>query len=113
MSNMTNDANQTTQTKESIMKNGNKHDAYINFQCQHTSSPFLLISFNPFLKKIIAPRGPRSDLWVVVVTTSAYSKGDGITPAATKPLMCAMSASKTAFCLSQTYQQSKMRFMVP
>ena len=46
----------------------------------------------------MAPRGPRSDLCVVVVTTSAYSKGDGITPAATNPLMCAMSANRIAFC---------------
>lgn len=28
---------------------------------------------------------------VVIVTTSAYSKGEGVTPAATKPLMWAMS----------------------
>lgn len=68
-----------------------------------TSCPFLFISFKPFLKKTIAPRGPRSDLCVVVVTMSAYSKGDGMTPAATNPLICAISASMIAFCLSQTY----------
>ena len=46
----------------------------------------------PFRKKIIAPRGPRSDLCVVVVTTSACSKGEGTRPAATRPEMWAMSA---------------------
>lgn len=70
----------------------------------NTSFPCLFISFTPFRKKIMAPRGPRSDLWVVVVTTSAYSKGDGMTPAATSPLICAMSARRTAFCLSQICQ---------
>ena len=30
---------------------------------------------------------------VVVVTMSAYWKGEGIAPAATRPEMCAMSAS--------------------
>ena len=71
-------------------------------QNNSTSRPCLFISFTPFLKKIMAPRGPRSDLWVVVVTTSAYSKGEGITPAATNPLICAISANIIAFCLSQT-----------
>ena len=52
-------------------------------------------------KKIIAPRGPRSDLCVVVVMTSAYSKGEGTTPAATRPEMCAMSARRYAPTLSQ------------
>ena len=33
---------------------------------------------------------------VVVVTTSEYSNGDGIISAATRPEMCAMSASKNA-----------------
>lgn len=37
-------------------------------------------------QKIMPARGPRRDLWVVVVTTSAYSKGEAITPAATRPL---------------------------
>lgn len=72
---------------------------------QLTSLPCLLISLTPFLKKIMAPRGPRSDLWVVVVTTSAYSNGEGTTPAATSPLICAISASKIAFCLSHTCQR--------
>ena len=35
-------------------------------------------------------------LCVVVVTTSAWSKGDGIIFAATSPLMCAMSANRYA-----------------
>lgn len=67
-----------------------------------TCSPFLFVSFNPLRKKIIAPRGPRRLLCVVVVTTSAKSKGDGTTPAATSPLMWAMSASRIALCLSAT-----------
>ena len=32
------------------------------------------------------PRGPRRDLWVVVVTTSESWKGLATTPAATRPL---------------------------
>eukprot|EP00961_Rhodomonas_salina_P219429 2966094-Rhodomonas_salina.1 len=43
----------------------------------------------PLREKIMAPRGPRRDLWVVVVTTSANSKGSGTTLAATRPEMCA------------------------
>ena len=46
-------------------------------------------------------RGPRRVLWVVVVTTSAYSNGPGITFAAIKPEMCAMSAIRYAFCSLQ------------
>ena len=37
------------------------------------------------------PRGPRSVLWVVEVTTSACGTGLGWSPAATSPAMCAMS----------------------
>ena len=72
-----------------------------------TSCPCLFTSFKPFRKNIIAPRGPRNDLWVVVVTTSANSNGLGITFAATRPLMCAMSAKRIAFCLSHTYIPEK------
>mmetsp|Transcript_5467 Transcript_5467/g.19949 ORF Transcript_5467/g.19949 Transcript_5467/m.19949 type:complete len:216 (-) Transcript_5467:845-1492(-) len=50
----------------------------------------------PRRKKIMPPRGPRSDLCVVVVTMSQYSKGLGATPAATRPLTCAISASSSA-----------------
>ena len=42
------------------------------------------------------PRGPRSVLWVVVVTSSASGTGEGWRPAATSPAMCAMSTSSTA-----------------
>mmetsp|Transcript_123991 Transcript_123991/g.332959 ORF Transcript_123991/g.332959 Transcript_123991/m.332959 type:complete len:242 (-) Transcript_123991:664-1389(-) len=49
-----------------------------------------------YLKKIMPARGPRSDLWVVVVTTSQCSKGAGCCPVATRPEMCAMSAIKSA-----------------
>eukprot|EP00958_Prasinococcus_capsulatus_P007092 scaffold659_cov329-Prasinococcus_capsulatus_cf.AAC.1 len=45
-------------------------------------------------------RGPRRDLWVVVVTTSQYSKGCFCSPAATSPLMCAMSIKRYAPTLS-------------
>mmetsp|Transcript_43101 Transcript_43101/g.105384 ORF Transcript_43101/g.105384 Transcript_43101/m.105384 type:complete len:227 (-) Transcript_43101:762-1442(-) len=58
------------------------------------SLPLASLLLRPFLKKIMAPRGPRRDLCVVVVTTSAYSKGLGTTPAATRPEMCAMSAMR-------------------
>ena len=44
---------------------------------------------------------------VVVVTTSAWSKGEGITPAATRPEMCAMSASNTDFVASQMERNLK------
>ena len=45
---------------------------------------------------IIAPRGPRRVLCVVVVITSAYPTGDGWAPPAIRPAMCAMSATSTA-----------------
>mmetsp|Transcript_47037 Transcript_47037/g.147400 ORF Transcript_47037/g.147400 Transcript_47037/m.147400 type:complete len:265 (-) Transcript_47037:765-1559(-) len=56
--------------------------------------PFLSTLRWPLRKKIMAPRGPRRDLCVVVVTTSANSKGDGMVPPTTRPEMCAMSASR-------------------
>ena len=40
-------------------------------------------------KKIMPARGPRRDLWVVVVTTSQYSKGCAASWAATRPLHAA------------------------
>lgn len=40
-------------------------------------------------KKIMPARGPRRDLWVVVVTMSAYLKGVVSVPAATRPLHAA------------------------
>ncbi len=46
---------------------------------------------------MIAPaRGPRSVLWVVVVTTSAYGTGDGCAPPAMSPAMCAASTIRSA-----------------
>mmetsp|Transcript_1936 Transcript_1936/g.4493 ORF Transcript_1936/g.4493 Transcript_1936/m.4493 type:complete len:264 (+) Transcript_1936:103-894(+) len=60
------------------------------------SLPFLSWPLTPLREKIMAPRGPRRDLWVVVVTTSANSKGSGTTLAATRPEMCAMSARRMA-----------------
>ena len=44
----------------------------------------------------IAPRGPRSVLWVVVEITSAWPTGVGWAPPATSPAMWAMSATSTA-----------------
>ena len=43
------------------------------------------------LVRIRPPRGPRRDLWVVVVTTWAWGTGLGCTPPATRPAKCAMS----------------------
>ena len=42
------------------------------------------------------PRGPRSVLCVVVVTTSAWGTGDGCAPPAIRPAMWAMSAQNRA-----------------
>lgn len=58
------------------------------------SLPFLSVLLTPFRKKIMAPRGPRRDLWVVVVTISAYRNGVGMTSAAIRPEMCAMSTTR-------------------
>ena len=48
------------------------------------------------LHMIIAPRGPRSVLCVVVVTMSATGIGDWWTPPAMSPAICAMSAISNA-----------------
>jgi len=45
---------------------------------------------------IIAPRGPRKVLCVVVVTTSTCGKGDGCAPPATRPATWLMSAMEIA-----------------
>ena len=47
-------------------------------------------------KKIMPARGPRSDLWVVVVTTSQYSKGCAASWAATRPLHAAHASEHDA-----------------
>ena len=58
-------------------------------------SPFGVFFPNGFSKSfpiiITPPRGPRRVLCVVVVTTSAYPKGEGCSPAATSPAMWAIS----------------------
>jgi hypothetical protein len=46
-------------------------------------------------QRIMPPRGPRSVLCVVVVTTSANGTGDGYTPVAASPAKCAMSTRNT------------------
>ena len=50
-----------------------------------TFSPCLVSERTPLRKKIIAPRGPRRDLCVVVITMSESLNGEGITLAATRP----------------------------
>jgi potassium/hydrogen antiporter len=57
-------------------------------------SIFLAISSS--FVRINPPRGPRSVLCVVVVTMCACGNGEGCTPAATSPAMCAMSAISSA-----------------
>ena len=47
-------------------------------------------------QRIMPPRGPRSVLWVVVVTMSACGTGLGCSPAATSPAMWAMSTTIAA-----------------
>mmetsp|Transcript_17496 Transcript_17496/g.43177 ORF Transcript_17496/g.43177 Transcript_17496/m.43177 type:complete len:254 (-) Transcript_17496:828-1589(-) len=73
---------------------GNTAKLILSSRSYMTGLPFLSTPFWPLRKKIMAPRGPRRDLCVVVVTTSAWSNGDGMMPAATRPEMCAMSASR-------------------
>ena len=48
------------------------------------------------LQTMRPPRGPRSVLCVVEVTTSACGTGFGYAPAATRPATCAMSTKKYA-----------------
>jgi hypothetical protein len=45
---------------------------------------------------IMPPRGPRSTLCVVKVTTSAYGTGEGIALPATSPMKCAASTMSLA-----------------
>ena len=47
-------------------------------------------------QRTMPPRGPRSVLWVVVVTNSQCATGLGWRPVATSPAMWAMSAMITA-----------------
>ena len=48
------------------------------------------------LHRIMAPRGPRSALWVVNVTTSACGTGDGYAPPATSPMKWEASTQRSA-----------------
>ena len=64
------------------------------------------------LQRIKPPRGPRNDLWVVLVTTSAKGTGLGYKPAAIKPATCAISTTKyapTLSAMSLNFCQSQMR----
>ena len=53
--------------------------------------PGKMLLFTPLMNgsfaRTMPPRGPRSVLWVVVVTNSASGTGDGCRPAATRPAM--------------------------
>ena len=58
------------------------------------------------------PRPPRRVLCVVVVTMSAWGKGLGCTPAATRPAMCAMSTNSsapTSWAISAMRGKSRIR----
>ena len=64
-----------------------------------SGQPLSTASANSSLQRIMPPRGPRSVLWVVVVTTSAQGNGENSpvnTPPATRPEKWAMSTMKTA-----------------
>ena len=58
------------------------------------------------------PRGPRSVLWVVVVTTWAWPNGEGCSPAATRPAKCAMSTRNRAPTSSQI-ARNRAKSMMP
>ena len=51
---------------------------------------------SPSFVRMRPPRGPRSVLWVVEVTTSAWGKGLGCAPVATRPAICAISTMSLA-----------------
>jgi hypothetical protein len=51
----------------------------------------IFLAMSSSLVRIMPPRGPRSDLCVVVVVTWACGTGEGCTPPATRPAMWAMS----------------------
>ena len=58
------------------------------------------------------PRGPRSVLWVVSVTTSAYGTGLGWAPPAISPAMWAasnMNSAPTSSAISRNGAGSMMR----
>ena len=56
----------------------------------------IFLASSASLVRIMPPRGPRSVLWVVVVTMSAWGTGLGWRPAATRPAMWAMSTISLA-----------------
>ena len=59
--------------------------------CNHQNHPVI----SAFLKKMTPALGPLRVLWTVEVTTSQSSKGDGASPAATRPDTWAMSAIRS------------------
>ena len=71
---------------------------------------FLAIS--SLFVRIMPPRGPRSVLCVVVVATSAWGKGEGCWPPATRPAKCAMSTIRSApteSAISRNFAKSMTR----
>ena len=63
-------------------------------------------------QRIMPPRGPRSTLCVVAVTTSAYGTGDGMAWPATRPMKCAastMSLAPTSSAISRNAAKSISR----
>ncbi len=66
---------------------------------------FLAISSSS--DRITPPRGPRSVLCVVVVTTCACGNGEGCTPPATSPAKCAMSTISSAPTSSQMSRKAR------
>jgi len=64
------------------------------------------------LQRISPLRGPRSVLCVVVVTASASGTGEGCSPTATIPAMCAMSqiiTAPTSSAISRSFTKSSVR----
>ena len=64
------------------------------------------------LQRMSPLRGPRSVLWVVVVTASASGTGEGCSPTATIPAMCAMSQiiiAPASSAISRSLSNSSVR----
>ena len=62
--------------------------------------------------RIVPARGPRSVLWVVNVTTSAWGTGDGWAPPAIRPAMWAastMSSAPTSSAIERNAAKSMVR----
>jgi hypothetical protein len=71
-----------------------------------------MASANCRRQNIIPDRGPRRDLCVVVVTMWLCTKGLQASPAATNPLMCAMSVISRAPTESAIYREILADFLM-